>query len=100
MAPGAAGATPAGGKQGETLRYTGFVTSDGAYDPHKTQAGPFYGQQALVFSRLLAYSSQVDGTVVPDLATAMPEQPDSQTFVFTLNTNARWQPGAPWTAAG
>jgi peptide/nickel transport system substrate-binding protein len=83
------------GKRGETLRYTGFVTSDKVYDPHRTQAGPFYGQQALAFSRLLAYASQIDGTIVPDLATTLPEQPDQQTFIFTLNPGARWQQRSP-----
>ena len=73
-----------------TLRYSGFVSGDGVYDPHKTQAGPFYGQQALVYSRLLAYTSQVDGTLGPDLAVAMPEQPDARTYLFRLNQNARW----------
>jgi ABC-type transport system substrate-binding protein len=100
-----AGATPSAtrppaGQQGETLRYTGFVASDGVYDPHKTQAGPFYGEQALVFSRLLAYQSQSDGTIAVDLADKMPEQPDPLTLVFTLNQNARWQDRAPLNGRG
>ena len=78
-----------------TLRYTGFVSGDGVYDPHKTQAGPFYGQQALVYSRLLAYSSQVDGTIAADLAVSLPEQPDSLTYLFRLNQNARWHNQPP-----
>ena len=86
--------TPAGDRRGEILRYTGFVQGDGVYDPHKTQAGPFYGQQALVFSRLLAYADQAEGTIQPDLATGF-EQPDANTFVFTLNPAAKWQNKAP-----
>ena len=78
------------GKRGETLRYTGFVIRDQSFDPHKSQAGPFYGQQALVYSRLLNYQDQAKGTIVPDLATAMPEQPDGQTLIFQLRPNARW----------
>ena len=39
-------ATPNPGQRGGTLQYTGYVKSDGKFDPHKTQAGPFYGQQA------------------------------------------------------
>lgn len=80
---------------GETLRLTGFVTSDGVYDPHKTQAGAFFGHQAFVFSRLLTYSSQTSGTIVPDLAVAMPETPDPLTFVLTLRGNARWHQREP-----
>ncbi len=82
-------------RHGETLRYAGFVASDGIHDPHKTQAGPFYGQQALVFSRLLNYADQVKGTIQADLAAALPEQPDALTFTFRLNPAARWHDRAP-----
>ena len=88
-------AVPQQGKRGETLRYTGFVASDSSHDPHKTQAGPFYGQQSLVFSRLLAYESQITGKLGPDLAMGMPEQPDPQTITFRLNPNARWHDRDP-----
>lgn len=76
-------------RHGETLRYTGYLANSPSFDPHKTQA-EFYGQQSLVYSRLLSYVSQVDGTIVPDLATAHPERPDGQTLIFTLNPAARW----------
>jgi len=59
---------PQDGKRGETLRYTGFVERDQWFDPHKTQAGPFYGHQALIYSRLLNYANQADGTIQPDAA--------------------------------
>ena len=84
----------AGDQHGEILRYTGFVQGDASFDPHKTQAGPFYGQEALVFSRLLAYADQAQGTILPDLATNF-EQPDANTFVFTLNPAAKWQNRSP-----
>ena len=51
------------------MRVTGYVTRDSSLDPHKTQAGPFYGIQSLVFSRLIAYQNQVDGAIVADLLT-------------------------------
>lgn len=82
-------------QRGETLTYTGYVASDGVFDPHKTFAPPFYGQQSMVFSRLLSYKSQVDGSLAPDLAQALPEQPDAQTLVFRLNPNARWHDRSP-----
>lgn len=89
---------PAGAQSGGTLRYTGFVVSDeseGRFDPHKTQVGPVYGQQSLVMSRLLTYESQAEGTIVPDLARQLPEQPDDKTYVFRLNPAARWHERAP-----
>lgn len=86
---------PAGSRRGETLRYTGFAVGDGEFDPHRTQAGPLYGQQALVFSRLLAYQSQLDGTVAADLAVALPERPDAQTYIFRVHPAARWHQRAP-----
>lgn len=86
---------PQDGRRGETLRHTGFVVRDNTYDPHKTQAGPYYGHQALIYSRLLTYQDQAKGIIVPDLAAAMPETPDSQTLVFRLNPNARWHDVAP-----
>ena len=86
---------PQDGKRGETLRYTGFVERDQWFDPHKTQAGPFYGHQALIYSRLLNYANQADGTIQPDAAATMPEQVDAQTLIFRLNPNARWHEIAP-----
>lgn len=78
-----------------TLRYAGLVTDDGVTDPHKTQAGPFAGQQALVFSRLLVYGSQADGTIVNDLAAGLPEQPDERTYIFKVRPGARWHDRFP-----
>lgn len=84
-----------GPQHGETLRFTDYIVSDHEYDPHKTQAGAFYGLQALVFSRLLAYENQSDAIIAPDLAEKLPEQPDPQTIVFSLNPNARWHERPP-----
>ena len=83
------------GKRGATLRYTGFVAADASQDPHKTQAGPFYGQQSLVFSRLLSYESMTTGKLAPDLALGMPEQPDARTLIFRINPDARWHDRDP-----
>lgn len=100
-APGAtASATrPSGVQPGGTLRYTGFVIADdgseGKYDPQKTQSAPFYGHQAMVYSRLLAYRDMGQGSIAADLAAALPEQPDALTYVFRLNPAARWHDRAP-----
>jgi ABC-type transport system substrate-binding protein len=79
-----------------TLTLSSFVVSDGQFDPHKTeQVGTLHGQQAFVYSRLLSYFNQAEGILAPDLAEALPEQPDSQTYVFKLNPAARWHDVAP-----
>ena len=83
------------GKRGETLRYTAFVARDNTFDPHKTQSGPLYGFQSMIYSRLLSYQDQAKGVIAPDLAAAMPETPDAQTLIFRLNPNARWHEIAP-----
>jgi len=86
---------PQDGRRGGSLRYTGFVVGDGAYDPHKTQAPPMVGQHALIYSRLLAYQDQAEGQIAADLAASMPERPDAQTLTFRINPNARWHEIAP-----
>ena len=98
--PGATPTRPPGVQTGGTIRYTGYVQDDGLFDPHKTQASPFYGLQAMVFSRLLAYQDLAEGeaTIYPDLAEKKPEQPDPQTLVFKLNRAARWHDREPLNA--
>ncbi len=41
------------------------------------------------------FADPVDNTVVPDLASAAPEQPDPQTYVFKLRPGTKWQNKAP-----
>jgi len=57
--------------------------------------GTLHGQQAFVFSRLISYQDQAQGTMMADLAMDLPEQPDSQTYVFRLNPAAAWHNIAP-----
>ncbi len=82
-------------RHGGTLRYAAAFSSDGEFDPHRTTSAALLGQQALIYSRLLTYESQVEGTLAPDLAMGMPEQPDELTYIFTLNPEARWHDVAP-----
>lgn len=77
------------------LTMTGFVFSDAVFDPHKTQVGTLHGQQSFVYSRLLTFQDQGKYQIGPDLATALPEQPDATTYVFKLNENARWHEVEP-----
>jgi len=57
-------------------------------DPHLTQMGPIANLHAGVFSRLYRYTAGPGGDIVPDLALAMPEQPDNLTYVITLRDGA------------
>ncbi len=82
-------------RHGGTLRYAVALSSDGRFDPHTTTSAALLGQQALVYSRLLTYESQIDGRLAPDLATGLPEQPDDLTYVFRLNPEARWHDVEP-----
>ncbi|HEY8171980.1 MAG TPA: ABC transporter substrate-binding protein [Dehalococcoidia bacterium] len=53
-------------------------------DPHQTQFGPVANMHSAVFSRLLQYADERNGTIVPDLAESLPEQPDPLTYIFKL----------------
>jgi peptide/nickel transport system substrate-binding protein len=41
------------------------------------------------------FPDPVDNTLVPDLASSLPEQPDKQTYVFKLRPAVKWQNKAP-----
>ena len=53
-------------------------------DPHTVRGGPVANMHSAVFSKLLRYSDERAGTIVPDLAEALPEQPDDLTYIFKL----------------
>ena len=87
-------------RHGGTLRYAAAFSSDARFDPHTTTSEALLGQQALIYSRLLTYESQVDGRLTNDLARGLPEQPDELTYVFHLNPEARWHNVAPLNGRG
>lgn len=75
--------------RGGTLRVYNFDA--GTYDsldPHLTQMGTVANMHSAVFSKLLRYDDEVAGTIAPDLASAMPEQPDAQTYIIRLRDGA------------
>ena len=80
------------GSRGGTLHLMGIeaFTAD-TLDPHQTGFGPIYSAHSAVFSKLLRYESIEDGVIVPDLATAMPEMPDQQTYIIRLRPGVRFQ---------
>jgi ABC-type transport system substrate-binding protein len=61
-----------------------------ALDPHLTQYGPVANMHSAVFSKLLRYDDEVTGTIAPDLAEALPEQPDALTYIFKLRDGVRF----------
>jgi peptide/nickel transport system substrate-binding protein len=87
------------GVSGGTLRLYDFsaLTYD-TLDPHLTQLGPIVDVHAAIFSRLLRYDDERAGAIAPDLAAAMPEQPDPQTFIFTIRDGVRFHDTARFRA--
>ena len=59
-------------------------------DPHLSRGGPMANVHSAVLSRLLSYSDERAGTIVPDLAASMPEQPDELTYIFHLRDGVRF----------
>lgn len=59
-------------------------------DPHLTQLGPVVAMHSAVFSRVLRYEDERAGTLAPDLAERMPEQPDELSYIIRLRDNARF----------
>ena len=59
-------------------------------DPHVTQAGPIANVHSAIFSKLLQYDDERAGTIVPDLADGMPEQPDALTYIVRLRDGVKF----------
>ena len=63
--------------RGGILRTYNFdAMAHDSLDPHLTQMGPVANMHSAVFSRVLRYEDEHAGTIVPDLAESMPEQPE------------------------
>lgn len=62
-------------------------------DVHKTNAGA--GFWDWVGNYLVRFSVDSPGGIDPDLAAALPEQPDDLTYVFKVNPGATWHQRAP-----
>ncbi|TAK62993.1 MAG: ABC transporter substrate-binding protein [Dehalococcoidia bacterium] len=70
------------------LNFDAMITD--SLDPHQTMMGPIANMHSAVFSRVLRYADEAAGTLAPDLADGMPEQPDQQTYVIRLRPNVRF----------
>lgn len=75
---------PAGSRGGILRAFNFDAQVQDALDPHLTQYGPVVNMHSAVFSRLLRYEDEVLGSIAPDLAESMPEQPDDLTYIFRL----------------
>src|SRR5581483_9633198 len=99
--PAAANAGEGNGKPGGTISFA-FNANPPNYDLVQFQSYSISGFISLVYNGLLTfrngtaqYPDSVDATVVPDLVTAMPEQPDNKTYIFKLRPDVKWQNVAP-----
>jgi len=91
---------PAPGQGGTIVWFD--VGDPASFDYYKTWTYRTNQFAALVYPRLLKFKIGPDVTplrydVVPDLAVAMPEQPDATTYIFKLRP-ARWEDKAPLSA--
>ncbi len=93
-AAGRVASDPAGLTRGGTLRFGSPMGGDAIFDPAITNHARTYSQgMGNVYNRLLAYDGDVN--IYPELAASLPEQPDDQTYVFTLLPNIKWHDIAP-----
>lgn len=77
-------ASPVGTRGGSLRVYNFDAMQYDTLDPHQTQMGPVANMHSAVFSKLLRYDDERAGSIVPDLAASMPEQPDRTTYIFRL----------------
>ncbi len=96
-------ATPATspvGTRGGSLRVYNFdAMAYDTLDPHKTQSGPIANMHSAVFSKLLRYDDERAGSIAPDLAEAMPEQPDQTTYIFRLREGVTFHDAPKYRAS-
>lgn len=77
--------------RGGVLRLYNFdAVPPDTLDPHQTLLGPIVNMHSAVFSKVLRYDDERNGTIVPDLAGGMPEQPDRTTYIIRLRSGVRF----------
>lgn len=90
---------PAGVRGGVLRAYNLDALSYDSLDPHLTQMGPIADIHSLIYSRLYRYADERALTIVPDLAAAMPEQPDDTTYIIRLRDGITFHDTAKFRAA-
>ena len=79
------------GSRGGILRVFNFdAMVPDSFDPHLTMSGPIANVHSAIFSKLLQYDDERAGTITPDLADGMPEQPDALTYVVRMREGVRF----------
>lgn len=93
------GSSPAAGtpKLGGILRQVG-VGDPSTFDLHQNISVVVSGPAAPMFNGLLQMNPHKDGDIIVDLATALPEQPDAQTYVFRIPPDTKFHDGSILTA--
>ena len=101
------GASPTAAKQAKAGGLFSFQISSSppALDPYTTTSYLCGYMNGLSYSKLFRFKAgtpdvaPADNTMEPDLAKAMPEQPDQQTFVVTLKDGIKFHNGRALTSA-
>jgi ABC-type transport system substrate-binding protein len=76
---------PSAPSRGGILRTYNFdALTPETLDPHLLRGGPMANVHSAIFSKLVRFEDEAAGTIEPDLAASLPEQPDELTYVFTL----------------
>ncbi|MFN0146327.1 MAG: ABC transporter substrate-binding protein [Dehalococcoidia bacterium] len=83
-------------KTGGRLRELNTSEPD-QYDPHRDAGYPGLIVMSAVYNGLLRTRLPIgqDFVIEPDLAAALPEQPDNRTYIFKLPAGTKWQNVAP-----
>lgn len=86
--------------RGGVLRaYNDDALAYDSLDPHLTQMGPIADIHSLIYSRLYRYDDERAGTIAPDLAAGMPEQPDATTYIIRLRDGVTFHDTPKFRAA-
>ncbi len=100
ISPAAGSGTAAANEQpvrGGVLRRQ--TTQDpSSFDLHREISTSVVALVAPMHASLLTVNPHTEGEYVPDLANALPEQPDPATYIFKLNPQAKFHDGSPVTA--
>ncbi len=93
----AASAQAAAPKTGGILRQVG-VGDPSTFDLHQNISVVVTGPVAPMFNGLLQMNPHKDGDIIPDLATALPEQADATTVIFKIAPGIKFHDGSTLTA--
>jgi len=91
QAVAAAGERP---KYGGTLRRATTINTHDYWDPHRGVFGPTQYMHSFIYNYLIRWDNKEKAVMGADLA-YLPEIPDGETYIFTLQDGAAWQDAYP-----